>query len=349
MTVKVELQPQKPWETTGKQRASTALLLAIGALMSWGIIAFTGLNGKAGFLSTLFVTASALIFIQQLRLRDIAAAKDSLLSSFALLGMILTVIPIVSIVATVVVKGYKGIHFGLFFNDMALNSVNDPINQGGLLHALVGTIIMVGGALIISFPIGVLTALYLTEIQGKLSRPIKFLVQAMSGVPSIVAGLFILSSLVYPITKSLSGLMGSFALSILMIPTIARTAEEMLRLIPSELREAGVALGGTQWRTVAGVILPAAKSGLVTAVILGMARIIGETAPLLLVSGGGDSLNLNPTSGAMGSLPYYIWKSFLTGGTEEAFARAWGGLLVLLAFIFILFGSARFISGRKVS
>jgi phosphate transport system permease protein len=207
---------------------------------------------------------------------------------------------------------------------------------------------MVGGALIISFPIGVLTALYLTEIQGRLSRPIKFLVQAMSGVPSIVAGLFILSSLVYPVTKSLSGMMGSFALSILMIPTIARTAEEMLRLIPNELREAGVALGGTQWRTVAGVVLPAAKSGLVTAVILGMARIIGETAPLLLVSGGGDSVNLNPTSGPMGSLPYYIWKSFLTGGTEEAFARAWGGLLVLLAFIFILFGAARLISGRKV-
>jgi phosphate transport system permease protein len=207
---------------------------------------------------------------------------------------------------------------------------------------------MVGGALIISFPIGVLTALYLTEIRGPLTRPIRFLVQAMSGVPSIVAGLFILSSLIYPVTKALSGMMGSLALTILMIPTIARTAEEMLRLIPNELREAGVALGGTQWRTVAGVILPAAKSGLVTAIILGVARIIGETAPLLLVTGGGDALNLNPTEGAMGSLPYYIWKSFLTGGTPEAFARAWAGMLVLLSFIFILFGLARYLSGRKV-
>jgi len=348
MTMTVVPSPQKPWETTSRQRASTAVILAIAALLSWLLIAVTGLNGKLGYLSSFFVTAATLIFIQQFRLRNLAAAKDSLLSSFALLGMVITIIPIVSIVATVVMKGYKGIHFGLFFNDMSLNSVNDPINQGGLLHALLGTIIMVGGALIISFPIGVLTALYLTEIQGKLSRPIKFLVQAMSGVPSIVAGLFILSSLVYPVTKELSGMMGSFALSILMIPTIARTAEEMLHLIPNELREAGVALGGTQWRTVAGVVLPAAKSGLVTAVILGMARIIGETAPLLLVSGGGDSVNLNPTSGPMGSLPYYIWKSFLTGGTEEAFARAWGGLLVLLAFIFILFGAARLISGRKV-
>jgi phosphate transport system permease protein len=254
----------------------------------------------------------------------------------------------VSIVATVVSKGYKGLHWGLLTKDMALASVNDPIASGGLLHALAGTIIMVGGALIISFPIGVLTALYLTEIRGPLTRPIRFLVQAMSGVPSIVAGLFILSSLVYPVTKELSGLMGSLALTILMIPTIARTAEEMLHLIPNELREAGVALGGTQWRTVAGVVLPAAKSGLVTAIILGIARIIGETAPLLLVSGGGDALNLNPTEGAMGSLPYYIWKSFLTGGTPEAFARAWGGMLVLLSFIFILFGLARYLSGRRV-
>ena len=264
------------------------------------------------------------------------------------MAIVITLIPIVSIVSTVFIKGYKGLHWGILTNDMALASVNDPIATGGLLHALVGTIIMVGGALIISFPIGVLTALYLTEIRGPLTRPIKFLVQAMSGVPSIVAGLFILSSLVYPVTKELSGMMGSLALTIIMIPTIARTAEEMLRLIPNELREAGVALGGTQWRTVAGVVLPAAKSGLVTAIILGVARIIGETAPILLVSGGGDSLNLNPTEGAMGSLPFYIWKAFLTSGTPEALARAWAGMLVLLSFIFILFGMARYLSGRKV-
>jgi phosphate transport system permease protein len=286
--------------------------------------------------------------VQQLRLRDLAAAKDSLLSSFAFLAMTITLIPIVSIVSTVFIKGYKGIHFGMFTNDMTKASVNDPVTSGGLLHALVGTIIMVGVALIVSFPIGLLTALYLTEIRGNLARPIKFLVQAMSGVPSIVAGLFILSILVIPVTQELNGLMGSLALSILMIPTIARTAEEMLLLIPNELREAGVALGATQWRTVSGVVVPAAKSGLVTAVILGIARIIGETAPILLVSGGADALNFNPTSGPMGSLPFYIWKAFLTGGTEEAYARAWGGMLILLVLIMVLFGLARYLSGRKV-
>ena len=340
-------KPQKPWGTSIAQRMATAGILALAGVLAAGAIEFTGLSGKLGFAAAYFFFASLLIFLQQLRLRDLAAAKDSLLSSFAFLAMTLTLIPIVSIVMTVVLKGYKGIHFGMFVNDMTMASVNDPVQSGGLLHALVGTIIMVGVALIFSFPIGLLTALYLTEIRGKLTRPIKFLVQAMSGVPSIVAVLFILSILVIPVTQELTGLMGSLALSILMIPTIARTAEEMLLLIPNELREAGVALGATQWRTVSGVVVPAAKSGLVTAVILGIARIIGETAPLLLVSGGADALNLNPTTGPMGSLPFYIWKAFLTGGTEEAYARAWGGMLILLILIVVLFGLARYLSGRK--
>jgi len=340
-------KPQKPWGTSIAQRMATAGILALAGVLAAAAIEFTGLSGKLGFAAAYFFFASLLIFLQQLRLRDLAAAKDSLLSSFAFLAMTLTLIPIVSIVMTVVLKGYKGIHFGMFVNDMTMASVNDPVQSGGLLHALVGTIIMVGVALIFSFPIGLLTALYLTEIRGKLTRPIKFLVQAMSGVPSIVAGLFILSILVIPVTQELTGLMGSLALSILMIPTIARTAEEMLRLIPNELREAGVALGATQWRTVSGVVVPAAKSGLVTAVILGIARIIGETAPILLVSGGADALNFNPTSGPMGSLPFYIWKAFLTGGTEEAYARAWGGMLILLILIVVLFGLARYLSGRK--
>jgi phosphate transport system permease protein len=342
-------KPQKPWGTSVAQRLATAGILAFALVLAGAAVELTGLSGKLGFAAAYFFFASLLIFVQQLRLRDLAAAKDSLLSSFAFLAMTLTLIPIVSIVSTVFLKGYKGIHFGMFTNDMTMASVNDPVTSGGLIHALIGTLIMVGGALIVSFPIGLLTALYLTEIRGNLARPIKFLVQAMSGVPSIVAGLFILSILVIPVTQELTGLMGSLALSILMIPTIARTAEEMLLLIPNELREAGVALGATQWRTVSGVVVPAAKSGLVTAVILGIARIIGETAPLLLVSGGADALNFNPTSGPMGSLPFYIWKAFLTGGTEEAYARAWGGMLILLILIMVLFGLARYLSGRKAS
>jgi phosphate transport system permease protein len=230
---------------------------------------------------------------------------------------------------------------------MSLATVNSEIHEGGMLAAIVGTLIMVGLALIFTLPISILTALYLTEINGKLAGIVRFLVQAMSGVPSIVAGLFILSSIVYPITQSYSGLMGSLALSILMIPTVARTAEEVLLLIPSDLREAGLALGATQWRTVAMVVVPAVKSGLVTATILGVARVVGETAPLILVTGGGDATNLNPVSGPMGSIPFYVWKSFLLGGTEESSQRTWAGLLVLLFWVLLLFMTARVISSRS--
>ena len=245
-------------------------------------------------------------------------------------------------------KGYKGIQPHIFVEDMSLATATDPISNGGLLHAITGTLTMVAIAMVLSVPLGILTALYLTEIRGRFSRPIRFLVQAMSGVPSVVAGLFILSAVIYPITKANSGFMGSLALTILMIPTVARTSEEVLKLIPEDLREAGTALGGTQWRTVAMIVVPAARSGLITAVILGVARIIGETAPLLLVTGGGDKVNPNPFDGAMGSLPYYIWKSF-GSGSEDGITRAWAGLLVLLVIIIILFSLARLLSSRKVS
>jgi phosphate transport system permease protein len=241
-----------------------------------------------------------------------------------------------------------GIKLNLFKTDMALAAPTDPLTNGGLLHAITGTLTLVVLALVMSVPIGILTALYLTEIKGKFSGPIRFLVQAMSGVPSIVAGLFILSAVLYPITKSYSALMGSLALTILMIPTVARTAEEVLLLIPNDLREAGTALGGTQWRTVAMIVVPAARSGLMTAVILGIARIAGETAPILLLTGGGDKVNPNPFSGPVGSLPYYIWKSF-NAGSPEALTRAWAGLLVLMVLVLLLFIIARSLSNRKMS
>ncbi|NDH82687.1 MAG: phosphate ABC transporter permease PstA, partial [Burkholderiaceae bacterium] len=278
--------------------------------------------------------------------RDFMNGSDQFFSVIMLLGMTLVVIPTADILYTVFERGRKGLHAGLLTNDMAMATPSDPITSGGLLHAIIGTFLLVSVALILSVPIGILTALYLTEIKGRFTRPIRFLVQAMSGVPSIVAGLFILSSIVYTITKSYSGFVGSLALTILMIPTIARTAEEVLNLIPNDLREAGVALGGTQWRTVAMVVIPAARSGLITALILGVARIVGETAPILLLTGGGDAVNFNPTSGAMGSLPFYIWKSFLLG-TEESITRGWAGLLVLLVLVLILFIMARVLGSRR--
>ena len=340
--------PTRPWKASPKDRLRDASLFLLAVLGTYIVVAVTPMKGKLAYFALFFIFYIALTAGFQWFVRGSAAAKDAFVNSLVAIGAVVTVIPIASIIITVVVKGSKGLHMGLLTHDMSMSAPTDPIASGGLLHAITGTITLVVLALIMSIPVGILTALYLTEIRGSLTRPIQFLVQAMSGVPSIVAGLFILSAVLYPITHSYSGFMGALALTILMIPTIARTAEEMLLLIPNDLREAGVALGATQWRTVSGVVVPAAKSGLVTVVILGIARIIGETAPLLLVSGGADALNFNPTSGPMGSLPFYIWKAFLTGGTEEAYARAWGGMLILLILIFVLFGLARYLSGRKV-
>jgi phosphate transport system permease protein len=340
-------KPGKPWEPTARERTQKVLNFFISLALSFVLLFTTGLNGKLGWFIGFFISFTVVSFIAEFRRAGKPAAQDSLLTSVSRLAITLAVIPIVSILVTVAVKGWRGLHWGLFTQDMAQATVNDPIENGGMLAAIVGTLIMVSLALVFTLPISILTALYLTEIKGKFTRPIRFLVQAMSGVPSIVAGLFILSALIYPVTGERTGLMGAMALAILMIPTVARTAEEVLLLIPNDLREAGLALGATQWRTVAMVVIPAVKSGLVTAIILGVARVIGETAPVLLVSGGGEATNFNPVSGPMGSIPYYVWKSFQLGGTEESSQRTWAGLLVLILWVLLLFSIARYISSRS--
>jgi phosphate transport system permease protein len=340
--------PTKPWAKSSQDRIISFSFVLAAIAFSYFFVAATEMKGKLAYAFIFFVSYGLITSTHAFVIRGRQAAKDAFVSTVVSLGAVITVIPIASILLTVIQKGVPGLHFGLFTNDMSMATPTDPIPTGGLLHAITGTLTLVILALIMSIPIGILTALYLTEIKGRFASPIRFLVQAMSGVPSIVAGLFILSAVLYPITKSYSALMGALALTILMIPTIARTAEEVLLLIPNELREAGTALGGTQWRTVAMIVLPAARSGLMTAIILGIARIAGETAPLLLLTGGGDKVNPNPFSGSVGSLPYYIWKSF-NAGSPEAITRAWAGLLVLMILVLVLFITARALSNRRIS
>lgn len=342
------VKPIAPWKATPKDRMRDVAIFFATVLFTFIFVEFTGFKGKLAYFGIFFVAYALVTGAFSYFKYGYMTAKDSAFKVIIGAGALLTLLPIVSILATIIQKGYKGIKPNIFTNDMSLATSTDPLTNGGLLHAITGTLILVSVALVMSVPIGILTALYLTEIKGRFTQPIRFLVQAMSGVPSIVAGLFILSAVIYPITKANSGFMGSLALTILMIPTVARTSEEVLNLIPQDLREAGTALGGTQWRTVAMIVLPAAKSGLITAVILGVARIAGETAPLLLLTGGGDRVNGNPFKDPMGSLPYYIWKSF-SAGSEEAITRAWAGLLVLVVLILILFTTARFLSTRKVA
>lgn len=339
--------PTRPWALTPKAKLREIGYFLLAIAISIFIVDVTPMKGKLAYFFTFFLCYGLITAGTQFAQRGKAAAQDALVKSLVALGVVITLLPIASILFTVIQKGLPGIHLTLFTKDMSMATPTDPITNGGLLHAITGTLTLVAIALALSVPIGILTALYLTEVKGRFTNPIRFLVQAMSGVPSIVAGLFILSAILYPITKSYSGFMGALALTILMIPTITRTSEEVLLLIPNDLREAGVALGGTQWRTVAMIVLPAARSGLITAMILGVARIAGETAPILLLTGGGDRVNPNPFNGSIGSLPYYIWKSF-NAGSPEAITRAWAGLLVLLLVVLILFTLARLLTTRKM-
>jgi len=339
-------KPKKPWAPTPKARGLGAMVFLSAILLSYLLLELTPMKGKSGFLVIFFAVYIVLNYIRYRITVGRTSAVDSIFKSIVTIACGIVLIPIVSILYEVFVRGYAGLNANILTKDMRSNTPMDPLSEGGLLHAIIGTVLLVFIALLISTPIGILTAIYLTEIKGRFARPIRFLVQAMSGVPSIVAGLFVFAAVIIPLTKNFNSFQGSLALSILMIPTIARTSEEVLLLVPQDLRESGVALGGTQWRTVAQIVLPAARSGLVTALILGIARVTGETAPLLLLAGGGDATNFNIFSGPMGSLPAYIWKGF-GAGTEESITRAWTGILVLLILVLILFVSARLLSERK--
>jgi phosphate transport system permease protein len=227
---------------------------------------------------------------------------------------------------------------------MRITGPEDELNMGGVAHAIFGSLVMILIATVITLPLGILSGMYLTEIRGRFSFFVRFVIQSMSGVPSIVAGLFVYSTIVLQMGK-FSGIAGSAALAVLMLPTVARTAEEVLKLVPDDLRTAGYALGSRQWRTALMIVLPTVRSGLVTAAILGIARVVGETAPLILTSLYANEFRLNPVIGPIASLPMYIF-GLLRVGTENAILRAWSGSLVLMTIVVMLFALARYIGSR---
>ena len=227
-----------------------------------------------------------------------------------------------------------------------------PATAGGGLHAIVGTIEQVGLALLISLPLGAAAAFFLNESRSKLRRPVRIFVDAMSGMPSIVSGLFIYATLIIPLAKyndlfSFNGFMASLALSMTMMPTICRAIEVVLRLVPNGLREAGLALGASRAKVVLSVVLPTASTGVATAAILGIAREAGETAPLLFTAFGYNLMNANPFHGPQESLPLFIYRFVRTQSTADI-QRGYAGALVLLMLILSLFIVARII-GRDRS
>ncbi|GAA1012033.1 phosphate transport system permease protein PstA [Acrocarpospora pleiomorpha] len=271
-------------------------------------------------------------------------ARDRLASVLITSGAALALSPIFLVVGYVTVRGLSVIDFGFLAETMELTGPLSEAGDGGLLHSLVGTLEQLGLATLIAVPLGVLTAVYLSEISGPLARPTRLVADAMTALPSIVAGLFVYSIVVIRTGWGFSGFAGSLALTILMLPTVTIAAEQVLRVVPGSLREAALALGSPYWRSVLLVVLPTARAGLATAVILGMARVVGETAPVLLTVGGTNVLNVNPFSDYQDNIPLFVFNQ-IRSSKETFVERAWGGALLLLILVLILFVLARMAGG----
>lgn len=238
------------------------------------------------------------------------------------------------------------VHTNFYLKDMAGVGPQDPLNRGGILHALAGSAVEVGIAAVVSLPLGVGTAVYLTEVGGRLSQTVRTVVEAMTALPDILAGLFIYTTLIIGLGEERGGFAAAMALAITMTPIIARSAEVQLRVVPGGLREASLALGASHWRTVRMVVLPTAKSGLATALILGVARAVGETAPVLITSGASTFFNINPFTDPMNSLPLFTFAA-VRSGEPLYIARGFGAASVLLIVVLLLFVVIRFFSRDK--
>ena len=334
--------PRRPWVNRRDVLKELIPTLVIASALAAAIVNFTGLAGPLGSYVAFVAAYLSVSFLFGMR-HDKIKAVDKVMTTLVCAGFFTAFIPWVSILFTVFKRGASAIYWGYFTSDMSVTSGDDELNMGGLSHAIVGSGIILLIASLIAIPFGIITAVYITEIKGRLSGLVRIMIQSMSGVPSIVAGLFVFAILVSG--KGFSAISGAVALSILMLPTVARTAEEVLKLVPEDIRTSAYALGATQTATTFRIVLPAARAGLVTASMLGMARVAGETAPLIMTSFYSANFSTDTSGHPLASLPMYIYQNF-TNGTDLALSRAWGGAAVLLSIIFIIFTIARLSSGR---
>ncbi|TXS55801.1 phosphate ABC transporter permease PstA [Streptomyces sp. t39] len=324
------------WAPFGFAAVSIALGVGLGLVAGWESRIQWGLLSALFFVVISYTVTSAVENRRQ--------AKDRLATSVVWVCFVLAVVPLFSLIWVTVSRGAKVLDGYFLTHSMA--GVPGFEAGGGVYHAIVGTLEQVGLATLVSVPIGLLTAVYLVEYgKGALAKAVTFFVDVMTGIPSIVAGLFLLSiMLMFELQPS--GLMGALALAILMIPVVVRSTEEMLKLVPNELREASLALGVPKWRTITKVVIPTALGGITTGVMLAIARIAGETAPIMLLVFGSQLINTNPFEGAQSSLPFYIWEQYRVG-SEASYDRAWAAALVLIAFVMILNLVARGIARWK--
>ncbi len=325
-------------------RAATAGI-AVAAVVA-GVLAAVAAGGPnlAAGVAAAFVVFVGGVSIAAFAVEGRRKAINRVIGAFITSAFVLVLLPLVSLVWTVVERGSARFDTQFFTQNMR-NVVGDG---GGGQHAIYGTLIMTGIATLISVPIGLLVAVYLVEYgRGRLARSVTNMVDVMTGIPSIVAGLFAYALFViFQGPGARSGLAGGVALSVLMTPVVIRTSEEMLRLVPNELREAAYALGVPKWRTIVKIVLPTAIAGILTGVTLAIARVIGETAPLLLVAGLTAETNVNPLEGRMTTLPVQAYYSYVTPGRQAEFSyeRGWAASLTLVVIVAVLFLLARILA-----
>jgi phosphate transport system permease protein len=291
------------------------------------------------------VLFDALLFSVSYLVEGARKAKDRLVTSLVSTAFIIALLPLISLVFTVIVDGWKRFDLTFFTNSMR-NIVGDG---GGALHAIVGTLEITGMATLISVPVGLLAAVYLVEYgRGQLARAITFFVDVMTGIPSIVTGLFAFALLALLLGDPgiRSGFGGAIALSLLMIPTVVRSSEEMLKLVPNELREASFALGVPKWLTIVRVVLPTSVAGITTGIMLSISRVIGETAPLLITAGVTASMNYNLFEGRMMTLPVFAYSQYMNQGipAQAYIDRAWSAALILIVIVMLLNLIARIVA-----
>jgi phosphate transport system permease protein len=310
-----------------------------------GVLALTG-----AFSIGLFVVGSVVLYalVTYLASRAVEGgrkATDRVVTIVVTSAFALALIPLISVVVTVIANGVA--RFDVAFFTESMRGVVGA--GGGGYHAIMGTLIITALAAAISIPIGVLTAIYLVEYGAgrRLARAITFFVDVMTGIPSIVAGLFAFALFALFFGPSIRfGFGGAVALSVLMIPVVVRSTEEMLKIVPNELREAALALGTPKWRTIMKVVIPTSIAGIASGITIAIARVIGETAPLLIIAGLTTGLNLNPFSGRMTTLPVFAYNSYAAPGVpREPFVdRAWTAALVLIIIVLVLNLAARLVA-----
>ncbi len=309
----------------------------------------TLLSGIFGFLVCWYLVFLALVWISTAQVVERQVATDRVIAVLVVSGALLMVSLVVFIILWVAVKAIPAIHWGsLFSKDQRTFNPADPnaLNHVGIFHAIIGTLEQVLIAAAMGVPLAIATAIFLNEVGGRGVRLVRTVVTAMSGTPSVVAGVFIYSILILTHVLNYSGFAASLALMVILLPSVTRVVEEVLRVVPAGLREASLALGAPQWRTVWSVVLPTARSGVVTAILLGVARIVGETAPLLFTAFGSQVINYNPFVHDQGALPLVIW-SDVRQAQEVLISLAFQAAFVLMSIVLILFVAARFFSRTK--